>query len=245
MKPFVRHFIAPLAKRHHWRRVCEIGASRGKCSEEMLRRVPELAYEIIDPCLDEDLVEKFANDRRVTVHKGISLDVLPKLTESFDAILIDGDHNWFTVYNELQQIHDRNLLARGGMVFFHDVQWPYARRDCYYQPDMIPQDFRHPYERKGIVRGKSELVDDGGHNAKYNNAIHEGGPRNGVLTAIEDFVNEHRAEYTFHRVRIQFGLGILHRRTGHRSDDVRFGLVGLKAALYSAVGRLRPVAGTG
>jgi len=243
MKPFVRHFIAPIARRRGWRRICEIGASTGKCTDEMLQRIPELSYTIIDPCFDEDLAAKYAGDRRVTVHKANSLQILPTLTDGFDAILIDGDHNWFTVYNELAQIHERNLLAAGGMAFFHDVQWPYARRDCYYQPETIPAEFRHRYERKGIVRGKSELVESGGANAKYNNAVHEGGPKNGVLTAIEDFVAEHRTDYSLHRVRIQFGLGIMHRRTGHRADDLAFGMVGLKAALYSAVGRLRPHVG--
>jgi hypothetical protein len=242
MKPFVRHFIAPIARRRRWRRVCEIGASTGKCSDDMLRRIPDLRYTIIDPCFDEDLVAKYANDPRVTVHKANSLDALPKLTDRFDAILIDGDHNWFTVYNELTEIHRHELLAPGGMVFFHDVWWPYARRDGYYQPDTIPEQFRHPYEQKGMVRGKSELV-AGGFNSKAWNAKHEGGPRNGVLTAIEDFVAEHRNDYAFHQVKIQFGLGILHRRSGHRSDDVAFQMVGIKAALYSAVGRLRPQAG--
>ena len=243
MKPFVRHFIAPIARRRGYQRVCEIGASTGKCSDEMLQRLPQLTYTIIDPCFDEDLAAKYAGDKRVTVHKANSLQVLPTLSDQFDAILIDGDHNWFTVYNELQQIHDRSLLAPGGMVFFHDVLWPYARRDCYYQPDSIPAEFRHAYEQKGIVRGQSELVASGGFNAKYNNAVREGGPKNGVLTAIDDFVAAHRSDYTFHRVRVQFGLGILHRRSGHRSDDLTFGLVGVKAALYSAVGRLRPLAG--
>ena len=41
-----------------------------------------------------------------------------------------------------------------------------------------------------MVPGRSELV-EGGINAAYWNATREGGPRNGVLTAIEDFAAEH------------------------------------------------------
>jgi hypothetical protein len=40
------------------------------------------------------------------------------------------------------------------MVFFHDVGWPYERRDMYYQPDTIPVDFLQKYERKGIIKDK-------------------------------------------------------------------------------------------
>jgi hypothetical protein len=46
-----------------------------------------------------------------------------------DAALIDGDHNWYTVYNELR------LLAEGArrhgtdlpVLTLHDVGWPYGR----------------------------------------------------------------------------------------------------------------------
>ncbi len=43
---------------------------------------------------------------RYYFHEALSLDVLPSL-EPMDAALIDGDHNWYTVYHELK------LLAEG------------------------------------------------------------------------------------------------------------------------------------
>ena len=98
----------------------------------------------------------------MTVNKGISLKVLPELHDAFDCILIDGDHNWYTVYHELKVISDRDLLKRGGMVFFHDVEWPYGRRDMYYQPETIPQEHRHNCAQKGIMWGQSELSEHGG-----------------------------------------------------------------------------------
>ena len=43
-------------------------------------------------------------------HIGLSLDVLPKLGP-FDFVLIDGDHNWHTVLNELRLLERKcNLL---------------------------------------------------------------------------------------------------------------------------------------
>ena len=58
----------------------------------------------------------------------------------------------------------------------------------YYDPETIPAEFRQPWERAGIVPGRGRLRGDRGFNARVANATAEGGPRNGVMTAIEDFV---------------------------------------------------------
>jgi hypothetical protein len=65
--------------------VCEIGASRGH-STELLAMLPTIAVTGIDPCLDCDLNERFAGNSHVTVKKGISLEVLPKLHDPHDPV---------------------------------------------------------------------------------------------------------------------------------------------------------------
>ena len=96
------------------------------------------------------------------------------------------------------------------MCILHDVAWPYGRRDLYYNPDTIPPEHRHPWRRAGIRRRQSELVDgNGGVNAELANAEHEGGPRNGVMTAVEDFVAEHDRPLRLVVLPIYFGLAIL------------------------------------
>src|SRR5262249_53979657 len=129
---------------------------------------------------------------RYRFHRDISLNVIDGLP-AMDVALVDGDHNWYTVYHELRALRD--VARREGtslpMLVLHDVGWPYARRDLYYAPDRIPAEHRQPYARRGIVRGAEELVDTGGANAENCNAVHEGGPRNGVMTALDDFVTEH------------------------------------------------------
>jgi Methyltransferase domain len=217
MQDFVKSFVVPVLAKRRSSRVCEIGASLGK-STQLLADLPSTAVLVIDPCLDCDLGDRFARNPHVTVRKGISLKVLPELREAFDCILIDGDHNWYTVYHELKMISDGDLLTRGGMVFFHDVEWPYGRRDMYYQPEMIPQEHRHSCAQKGIVRGQSELSERSDFNSGLWNATHEGGPHNGVLPAIEDFLCEHKGEYDFFRVRAEFGLGIMYRRNNFIGD---------------------------
>jgi hypothetical protein len=217
MHGFVKRLVAPLLTRRGWTRVCEIGASYG-ASTDVLASVPNLAITVVDPCLDTDLEHKYADKRGVTVRKGASLDVLPSLDGPFDCILIDGDHNWYTVYNELRIISERRLLQEGGMVFFHDVDWPYGRRDMYFRPDLIPAEYRHECQQKGLVRNQSNLSELAGFNSAYWNATREGGPKNGVLTAIEDFISEQKGGYSFFYLKQQYGLGVMCRRRGITDD---------------------------
>jgi hypothetical protein len=238
MQKFARHIIVPLAGKRGWKSFCEIGASTGLSTDEILK-LPNITYTILDPCLDADLSHKYANDPRVTVHKRNSLDALPDLHGAFDCILIDGDHNWYTVFNELRLIRERTLLRPGGMIFFHDVGRPYGRRDMYYQPETVPPEFRQEYERKGIVRGQSRLADSEGSNRIHFNAVREGGPRNGVLTAIEDFVASHPSDYRFTRIKAQYGLGILQYRSQSASEDLAFLGLRLSAARHSLIGPLK------
>jgi hypothetical protein len=60
----------------------------------------------------------------------------------------------------------------------------------YYNPDDFTEHERHPFAYKGVLPGIAELVEDG-MNGILANAVIEGGPENGVLTAIEDFVGAH------------------------------------------------------
>jgi hypothetical protein len=144
-----------------------------------------------------------------------SLDAIDLLSD-VDAWLIDGDHNWYTVYNELRKIEAAS--ARDGkplLVFLHDIGWPSGRRDQYYAPDQIPEAFRHPYDYEGgALPSVGPLVPNRGFRGKgqFAFARHEGGPRNGVLTAVEDFVEELRAAgrgIALAEIPAVFGLGIL------------------------------------
>ena len=241
MRTFVRHYIAPLARSRHWRSICEIGSRTGTSADHLLK-LPLESYTIVDPCLDEDLGEKYAGESRVHVIKSNSLDALASgehlgPASPFDCILIDGDHNWYTVFNELRLIRERALVRPGGFIFLHDVDWPYGRRDLYYQPDTVPAEFRHPFAQKGMIRGQSALAEVGGLNSHYNNALHEGGPKNGVLTAIEDFLAQHPQDYRFFRIHYQWGLGVLELHSGQMPADLGFRSLQAKAFFLSPVSR--------
>lgn len=142
--------------------------------------------------------------------KGASIDVIP-LLETPDILFIDGDHNYYTVYHELK-IVDENAKAHNKAfptILLHDVSWPYARRDLYYDTSRIPQDYLLPNAKMGIAFGRSKLVDKGGINGHLHNAVMEGGVSNGVLTAIEDFLAINTRNLIFIRIPAHNGIGIL------------------------------------
>ena len=147
---------------------------------------------------------------RFTITRLPSLVALPSI-EQFDVVFIDGDHNWYTVFNELQLVEklSKQIGQPLPLVFLHDIGWPYGRRDMYYNPTTIPEAYRRPYARKGILPTASRLVEEGGINGKLCNAIEEGGPRNGVLTAIEDYLRASDETIELVKIPAVFGLGML------------------------------------
>ena len=135
------------------------------------------------------------------------LEAIP-LVPPCDVVVMDSDPNWFTVFHELQLLFARAAEARAPapLVLLHNVGWPYGRRDMYREPGIIPE--RHPYAQRGIVPGCVELVDGGAEGTKFN-ALHEGGPANGVLTAAEDFVASWPAKIALHVLPYLGGLAVM------------------------------------
>jgi len=229
--PFWDPVVWPLLQAAHARRIVEIGALRGETTALMLERLgPETELHVIDPVPEFDPAEhERAFPVRYIFHRDISHNVLPQLPP-VDVALVDGDHNWFTVYHELKMLSD--AARRGGaplpILILHDVCWPYGRRDLYYAPETIPVEFRQEYARAGIVRGQPRLVPDGGLNAHLPNAVEEGGPRNGVLTALEDFIAEHDQSSRLVVLPVHFGLAFFveksrlraTRRVGKALDEL-------------------------
>jgi cephalosporin hydroxylase len=209
--------IAPVLHAARSRRVVEIGALRGETTQRMLEDLgPDAGLDVIDP---EPGFDPADHERqfpgRYRFHRGLSLDVLPTLGP-VDAALIDGDHNWYTVYNELRLLAEgaRRHGTRLPVLILHDVLWPYGRRDLYYAPERIPAEFRQPYARAGMNPGMKRLHPSKGLNPTMCNAKEEGGPRNGVMTALEDFLAEHPLPARKLVLPIYFGLAIVVEEDG-------------------------------
>jgi hypothetical protein len=199
------------------RTLVEIGAEHGGMSRLLADHAAAHDGHLtsIDPAPDPAFVAWAAAEPHVCHLGKPSLEVVQTLT-GIEAWLIDGDHNWFSVFHELTAIE--NACERDGvpmLAFVHDIGWPAGRRDQYYAPERIPAAFRHPFAYDaGTVPDISTLLPGEGfrgHGA-FAFAMHEGGPRNGVLTAVDDFLAKSLAsgrEYGFAEIPAVFGLGVL------------------------------------
>jgi cephalosporin hydroxylase/GT2 family glycosyltransferase len=212
MYPLWDDVVAPVIDAVEPRRIIEIGALRGETTTRMLGRVgSQCELHVIDPEPQFDPAEhERAFPGRYHFHRGLSLDVLPGLPSS-DVVLIDGDHNWYTVHHELRLLEDTASEAGAPLpvLVLHDVGWPYGRRDLYYEPDRIPEGFRQPWARAGMWPGRTQLAYMGGLNRHMANASREGGPRNGVMTALDDFVADCTRPLRVVVVPVFFGLAIV------------------------------------
>ena len=213
MRRFWDTIISPILERVQPTSIIEIGSDQGHNTAKLLEFCKQhgATLHAIDPLPRFDVAawrEQYGE--QFVFHQSLSLNAIPKV-DRFDVVLIDGDHNWYTVFHELKLIEKRctDLSQPLPLMFFHDIGWPYGRRDLYYNPDNIPDAYRKPYQKKGMQPGVAELMEKGGLNASFYNAIYEHSLQNGVLTAVEDFLKE--ATQPLHLIQIPglHGLGIL------------------------------------
>lgn len=199
------------------RRIVEVGAEHAGMSAFLAAYVNDVngALISIDPQPSSAFRDWLKTTKSVTHIEQPSLPEVGRQRD-IDAWILDGDHNWYTVVNELRAIRAAGLLdGKPMLTFLHDVSWPCARRDAYYAPDRIPQEYRNAYSYDGGVHLDSmELFHDRGFRGRgqFAWALEEGGPHNGVLTAVEDFVveeQEHGRALGWACVPAVFGLGVL------------------------------------
>lgn len=157
---------------------------------------------------------------------------------------IDADPNWFTVTGILQALAAQ--AARLGRPFpvtlVEGAGWPFGRRDSYDDPGAIPAAARQPHERTGLRPGQAAPAGSAGLYADRYNASAENEPRNGVLTAVEDFCLE-RTDHVRVAVLPGFGgLAAICPRTGpgagaFAADSLAADLAAIAASLEAT--RLR------
>lgn len=162
---------------------------------------------VIDPAPYVDLAEVLSPYvGHFDLLKELSVNALPKLHD-IDMFFVDGDHNYYTVWHELIYIYQNNPSA---WVFLHDVAWPCAYRDLYYNPSAIPTEYLHEYTYTDGVGADNQLIKNGGfHGAGlYSWAVKHGGERNGVKKAIEDFLSQ-QPQLFYNQINAVMGLGLI------------------------------------
>jgi Methyltransferase domain len=195
------------------RSVVEIGAYAGDLTRVLVAWAAERGATVtaVDPAPQPDLEAL----EGVELIRSTSFAALPELPLP-DAVVIDGDHNYFTVREELRLIAEKAAGATLPLLLFHDVCWPHGRRDDYHDADALPPEARRPVAGdRGLFPGDPGVREGG---LPYpRSAAHEGGARNGVLTAIEDFVAE-RERLRLVVVPVFFGFGAVWSLDARWSD---------------------------
>jgi Methyltransferase domain len=196
------------------RSVAEIGAYSGDLTRMLVDWASRTGGRVlaIDPAPRSGLLQLDEECDELELVRETSANALPGI-ELTDVVIIDGDHNWWTVSEELRLIAERASGAELPLLLFHDVGWPHAFRDDYFAAEQIPEEYRHPIagpdESRGLYPGDPGLRPGG---LPYpRSAAREGGPRNGVRRAVEDFVAAHEG-LGFARVPAFFGFGVVWHR---------------------------------
>ncbi len=206
------------------RSIVEVGSEYGTMTTRLLEHADSVDghLTVIDPNPDPDAEQRIKAEPRAELKKCLSLEALPGLHG--DAWLIDGDHNYYTVIEESRLIWEQSRSTNTPfLVFYHDVGWPWGRRDLYYNPDTIPVEHRQRYSwQQGVIPGDPGVV-EGGFRGEGNwaPALQEGGPRNGVLTAVEDFAVGKEDDLLWAFVPAVFGLGVLFDAHAPWTDSLR------------------------
>ena len=216
-----KHFtktILPILRARRYRSLIEIGVARGKTTRLLLEYCKKVDGRLlsIDPAPAFDPPLRL--QKHFTLYKDLSLNVLHSI-HGYDCALIDGDHNWYTVFHELRMI--QRGITDDGIIFLHDVAPPWARRDMYHNLETVPKEFRNPctYHQKGCWV-----------------ADRDGGLRNGVLTALEDFCREN-PQWTMVILSEHHGLGVISRSRRFRLREGRSAFMRSLVRRIADVGR--------
>lgn len=110
-----------------------------------------------------------------------TLNMLVDLNE-YDAIFLDDDPNWYTTYTELNIIKQNNNDFP--LVFICNNVFPHKYRDSYSNPEIIPDEFKHEFSKELSLDNNIKIRDG------FYHAIEENTDKNGVSSAINDFLAE-------------------------------------------------------
>jgi hypothetical protein len=190
------------------RTIVEIGSESGGMTRTLAGWTGERGGHLysVEPSPAPEVVELHERSERFTLVRGLSPDALAGIPPC-DAYIVDGDHNNWVVTRELGAIY---ADGRRPLSVLHDVGWPCARRDQYYAPHVLPPEGVHPHSwDRGKVLDSPELVRGGFRGPlDFASALREGGPGNGVLTAVEQFLSA-RDDLAYRHIPAIFGVGVI------------------------------------
>src|SRR5687768_7664396 len=106
MKRFWESLVRPLLEQYDPKLLLEIGSYRGANTELVLTycRDHDAVLHAVDPLPQFDVAAwQIEFGPHFKFHQTKSLKIIRDLPPA-DLVLLDGDHNWYTVYHELKQL---------------------------------------------------------------------------------------------------------------------------------------------
>ncbi len=190
-------------------RLLEVGGEAGHFSRTLVDWSDALQVEVlvVEP-YPSPALRHLAAGGNLRLIEGKSPEALPSAGPC-DVYLLDGDHNFETLAGELDTLVDL-CAGRPFLALLHDVAWPAARRNMYYGVDDRPSSGANAAcLTAGVVPGHPGVAAWGFRGeGDFSIAREEGGRRNGVLSAVEAFL-ESTDGFRFLRIPCLFGLGAL------------------------------------
>jgi len=183
IRPLCRHYLSQI----DFPKVLEIGVDKGQSAIPLIQNLSltksRFMYAGIDILLNHELLEQLSqfegvtaswiddetlNERAIMMFEENSLDWLENNQGSplkFDLVLIDGDHNYFTVSRELNLI--QSLLKPTSIIVCDDYNGRYSEDDMFYSEREAYQDVsdatpRSESEKKGVRSAVNDFIDGQG-----------------------------------------------------------------------------------
>lgn len=140
--PLVKQYIHQAVPKERAPTVLEVGIDRGVTMiplvTYMARTREAFAYVGLDIMVQEQVQVMISHldltqTQQAYCVQGNSLETLPKLVEQgmkFDVLLLDGDHNYHTVSEEMK--HLEGLTQPGAIVIIDDYDGRWSDRDLWY-----------------------------------------------------------------------------------------------------------------
>jgi hypothetical protein len=178
--------LLPTLRAREPRTICEIGAYRGISTRALIALARELGatLHVVDP--SAQFLTRVGEDPGIVHHQMLSEQYLSTPRE-VDILLIDGDHNYSVVSRELALLQEHRNAGEAPLLLMHDVGWPCGFRDMYYDTSRV--DAVRPLSEKSELTLLDGPDFDISLPSEIPFAAQEGGERNGVLRALEDFVS--------------------------------------------------------
>ena len=150
-----------------------------------------------------------------------TLNVLSDFS-NYDAIFLNDDPNWYTIFSELNIINKNN--DEFPLVFICNNVFPHKKKDSYINPEIIPDEFVHDCNKYLVYEGVP--IFDG-----FYHAIEENSIKNGVSSAIKDFLSKN-SSVSIMDIKLINGIIILyydnsisHIRINNVYDELKFSRV--------------------